>query len=74
MDFRLIQFDHNSNAIFIIFTAHEGVMEKEMFCRARHVVGEIQRTTEAADALQKGDYQRCGQLMVESHNSLRWVI
>ena len=47
-------------------------MEKEMYCRARHVIGEIQRTTEAADALEKGDYQNFGQLMVQSHNSLRY--
>ena len=53
-------------------TEHEGIMEKEMYSRARHVIGEIQRTTEAADALEKGDYQRFGQLMVESHNSLRY--
>ena len=47
-------------------------MEKEMYCRARHVIGEIQRTTEAADALERGDYATFGRLMVESHNSLRY--
>lgn len=45
-----------------------------MFRRARHVIGEIQRTTEAAVAIEKADYEKFGKLMVESHNSLRWVI
>jgi len=35
------------------------------------VIGEIQRTTEAAVAIEKGDYEKFGKLMVESHNSLR---
>ncbi|KAM5135481.1 galactokinase [Mantella aurantiaca] len=39
--------------------------------RARHVVTEIERTAEAAQALQRGDYKTFGRLMVESHNSLR---
>ncbi|KAH0956018.1 hypothetical protein HN011_009695 [Eciton burchellii] len=39
--------------------------------RARHVVTEIQRTLEAAVALEEGDFQRFGRLMNESHDSLR---
>lgn len=39
--------------------------------RARHVVEEIERTTQAAEALRKGAYREFGKLMVESHNSLR---
>ncbi|KAM9296702.1 galactokinase [Gastrophryne carolinensis] len=39
--------------------------------RARHVITEIARTAKAAEALEKGDYQLFGKLMVESHNSLR---
>lgn len=39
--------------------------------RARHVVTEIQRTQDAAIALEKGDFQLFGRLMNESHNSLR---
>lgn len=35
------------------------------------MVGEIQRTTEAAAALEKENYETFGKLMVESHNSLR---
>ncbi|XP_054624657.1 galactokinase isoform X2 [Dunckerocampus dactyliophorus] len=40
--------------------------------RARHVIAEIHRTVKAAEALKKGAYQDFGQLMVESHNSLRY--
>ncbi len=39
--------------------------------RARHVVGEIARTLEAAAALKAGDYGRFGELMYASHESLR---
>lgn len=51
--------------------ANKGKLEDVEFCRARHVVGEIQRTTEAAAALEKENYEKFGKLMVESHNSLR---
>ena len=42
-----------------------------MFRRVRHVVSEIERTEKAADALDEGDYETFGRLMVESHISLR---
>ena len=42
-----------------------------MLKRARHVVGEIDRTQKAAEALKNQDYEKFGTLMVESHNSLR---
>ena len=42
-----------------------------MFRRVRHVVSEIRRTEEAANALDEGDYETFGRLMVESHISLR---
>ncbi|XP_007429484.1 galactokinase [Python bivittatus] len=48
-----------------------GLLSKEMHRRARHVIGEIERTARAAEALEARDYKRFGQLMVESHNSLR---
>ncbi|XP_074080664.1 galactokinase isoform X2 [Macrotis lagotis] len=41
------------------------------YLRARHVVSEIQRTSEAAAALSSSNYLVFGRLMVESHNSLR---
>lgn len=46
-------------------------LDRTEFCRASHVVGEIARTVEAADAAQRGDWQRFGQLMLQSHASLR---
>lgn len=39
--------------------------------RSRHVIGENNRTTEAAEAFAKGEYDLCGKLMVQSHDSLR---
>ena len=39
--------------------------------RARHVVGEVQRTTDAVKALQSGDIMTFGKLMCQSHVSLR---
>ncbi len=39
--------------------------------RARHVVGEVQRTTDAVKALQAGDLETFGKLMNASHVSLR---
>ncbi|MBP1663444.1 MAG: galactokinase [Bacteroidetes bacterium] len=39
--------------------------------RARHVVGEVQRTTDAVKALKEGDIELFGKLMNASHVSLR---
>ena len=39
--------------------------------RARHVVGEVQRTKDAVEALQHGDIATFGTLMTQSHISLR---
>lgn len=39
--------------------------------RARHVVNEDARTLEAVDAMEVGDLKRLGELMVQSHESLR---
>ncbi|XP_053155118.1 galactokinase isoform X2 [Hemicordylus capensis] len=51
--------------------ASKSLMSGEVYKRARHAIGEIERTTRAAEALQSREYERFGQLMVESHNSLR---
>jgi galactokinase len=42
-----------------------------VFRRCRHVVGENHRTTEAAKSLAAQDYETVGDLMVQSHRSLR---
>ncbi|XP_026172156.1 galactokinase [Mastacembelus armatus] len=39
--------------------------------RACHVIQEIERTVQAAEALRREAYKEFGRLMVESHNSLR---
>lgn len=39
--------------------------------RARHVINENQRVRDFSNALHRGDLTRAGELMVESHNSLR---
>lgn len=46
-------------------------LDDVVFRRARHVVTENQRTTEAAAALSAREYEKAGELMVQSHNSLR---
>ncbi|XP_001377585.1 galactokinase [Monodelphis domestica] len=51
--------------------AGKELLTKEEYRRARHVVNEIRRTSEAAAALSSSNYKAFGQLMVESHNSLR---
>jgi galactokinase len=42
-----------------------------VFRRARHVVGEIERTVQAAASIRKSDWPKVGQLMYASHASLR---
>ncbi|KFV94938.1 Galactokinase, partial [Eurypyga helias] len=44
---------------------------EEVYRRARHVIAEIARTAQAAQALRDRDYGTFGRLMVESHSSLR---
>jgi galactokinase len=46
-------------------------MEDVVFRRARHVVGEIGRTTEAAQAIRDSRWAEAGELMYASHYSLR---
>lgn len=44
-----------------------------MFKRFKHVVSENDRTVMAAEALKAQDYETFGKLMLESHNSLRYL-
>jgi len=46
-------------------------MDPVVFRRAKHVISEIKRTTDFADALEKRQYKLCGELMYASHASLR---
>ena len=45
-------------------------MDDVLYRRARHVIGENDRTLAAADALDAGAYETFGQLMGQSHRSL----
>jgi galactokinase len=53
------------------FGGIEKALPEPLRRRARHVVTENQRTTAAADAMVAGNAIRLGQLMFESHESLR---
>lgn len=53
------------------FAARSAGLEEVMRRRARHVITENARTTAAAQALAEGDVTRAGELMNESHESLR---
>lgn len=46
-------------------------IDEEALNRARHVINEDRRTLSAADALKRGDLHTVGQLMHQSHQSLR---
>jgi len=50
---------------------NKGKMEDVVFRRARHVISEIRRTLEAAEIVRASTWEIAGQLMYESHNSLR---
>ena len=47
------------------------ITDKVAHRRARHVVGEVQRTKDAVEALQHGNIELFGKLMTQSHISLR---
>ena len=53
------------------FHKYERLLDEPVRRRVRHVVTEIARTLEAAEALSVNDYLRMGQLMYESHESLK---
>ena len=49
----------------------DAITDETAHRRARHVVGEVQRTKDAVEALKNGDIIKFGQLMNQSHVSLR---
>lgn len=51
--------------------AAQGKLDDVVYRRCRHVVSENARTLEAANLLNKRQYEEAGELMVQSHNSLR---
>ena len=50
---------------------HRPQLDPLLYRRARHVITENERTTAAARALTAGEWDRVGQLMYQSHASLR---
>lgn len=55
----------------------ENIKEKidhESFKRAKHAITEISRTIEASKALSRNDMIKFGQLMNQSHESLRFLM
>jgi galactokinase len=50
---------------------HRSVLSDELFQRCRHVISENQRVLDAAQALHWSDLDRFGELMYQSHHSLR---
>lgn len=54
-----------------LLAKHEKNLPSTIAKRAKHIVRENQRTLDAARALSDGDLKRVGQLMQESHYSLR---
>ena len=46
-------------------------MDEVVFRRARHVIGEIERTVQAAARIRASEWQKAGELMYASHRSLR---
>jgi galactokinase len=49
----------------------KGKMDEVVFRRARHVIGEIERTLHAAEGIRASNWPTVGQLMYASHRSLR---
>ncbi|HWB53016.1 MAG TPA: hypothetical protein VG722_02450, partial [Tepidisphaeraceae bacterium] len=51
--------------------AAKGKLDSVVYRRAKHVVTENERTVDAATALSEQRYEAAGQLMVQSHESMR---
>jgi len=51
--------------------AAQGRMDGVVYRRARHVIGEIERTVHAAEGIRASNWPTVGQLMYGSHRSLR---
>jgi galactokinase len=50
---------------------HSGLLPEVTYRRCRHIVSENARVLRAADALEQGDLDLFGELMVQSHRSMR---
>ena len=68
---RILEADSFRDITMEQVNAKRDSMDPVVFKRAKHVVGEIARTTDAAEALKADDWDKVGELMYASHNSLR---
>lgn len=68
---RILEVDSFRDLTMEQLSAKRDSMDPVVFKRAKHVVGEIARTTDAAAALKADDWEKVGELMYASHNSLR---
>ncbi len=59
------------DADLALLQAHASGLDELTYRRARHVVTENARTLQAAEALRQGDLQQLGELMAQSHESMR---
>jgi len=59
------------DASFSALEKNKSNMDGEVFRRARHVIGEIERTVRAAETIRASNWQGTGELMYASHRSLR---
>ncbi|MCH5372749.1 MAG: galactokinase, partial [Planctomycetes bacterium] len=59
------------NATWDLLGQHHEALVPALRRRARHVIGEIERTAQAAQSIAAGDWPLVGKLMYESHASLR---
>jgi galactokinase len=50
---------------------NKGKLSELVYCRARHVIGEIERTTRAAQGVRNSNWAAVGQLMYASHYALK---
>lgn len=54
-----------------LLESHKTRLDEVVYRRARHVIGEIARTTRAAKEIRDGNWAQVGELMYASHDSLR---
>ena len=59
------------DADMALLQARAGGLDDVTYRRARHVVTENARTLQAAEALRRGDLHQLGELMAQSHESMR---
>jgi len=57
----------------LLFIVKKSVLAPDEYRRARHVITEDNRVIVSIQSIQVGDYKKFGQLMKQSHTSLKYV-